>query len=122
MMRLKTLLGFISISIAFPAFLSGRVDAAEKTIAVCQTARQTMRIYRLDGKNYLRAINRRDGIVWMNRTPVSTESNPEGTLYTNLRGEQTVKVFVYRNGRDCSIEIGKKPPESGKLLPTGSIE
>lgn len=118
-MYLKTVLGFTFIALTFPAFSA---TFAEKTIAVCQTARQTTRVYSLDGKNYLRALNRSDGIVWMNRTPASAESNPRGTLYTNLRGEQTVKVFVDRNGKDCSIEIGKKPPESGKLLSTGASE
>lgn len=90
------------------------IIAQETTLAFCEAPSQTIRIYQTEGQTYLRAYDRQDRIVWMN-TPASTETNPEGTLYKNLRGEQTVTLFAYTNGTDCSIQIGNSSPQSGRL-------
>lgn len=90
--------------------------AQETTVALCQTPTQTIRIYQNAGQTYMRAYNRQDQVVWMNQTPVSTEANPEGKLYKNLRGEGTVSLFAYSNGESCSIQIGSGASQQGRLI------
>lgn len=111
----------IAFSLMIPGFLGTRqAIAQESTIALCETPGQTVRIYSMGGQAYMRAFDRQDGIVWMNRTPVSAETLPDGTAYTNLRGEQTVSTFVNNNARDCAIRIGNNRPETGILLAANS--
>ncbi|MEG3438123.1 hypothetical protein V0288_13425 [Pannus brasiliensis CCIBt3594] len=100
------------VAFTFPA----PADGTETTLALCRTPSHEIRIYRSEGQTDLRALNRRDGIVWMNQTPVKTESTPDRTRYTNLRGEKTVILVVNRKGGDCTVQIGKDRPESGELL------
>ena len=37
-------------------------------------------------------------ITWLNGVPVKREQTPEGTRYTNERGEAAVEVFLNLNG------------------------
>ena len=69
----------------------------------------------------MRAYDRQDGVVWMNRTPVSAASLPEGTRYTNQFGEQTVTTTVNANGSGLyrSARKGNNAPAAGTLLQNG---
>jgi hypothetical protein len=51
----------------------------------------------------------------MNRTPVSAETTPEGTRYTNLFGEQTVIIQVNPSRNTCTVQLGTNAPEAGTL-------
>ena len=89
-----------------------QTTAPDTTLALCETSDQTIRIYRTDGETLMRAYDRQDGVVWMNRTPVSAASLPEGTRYTNQFGEQTVTTTVNANGSDCTVQLGNNAPRS----------
>jgi hypothetical protein len=98
---------------------AAQTTASETTVALCETSDQTIRIYRANGETLMRAYDRQDGIVWMNRTPVSAETLPQGTRYTNQFGEQTVTTIVNANGSDCTIQLGSNAPAAGTLLQSG---
>lgn len=122
---LKTVLSpislvFIALSMAAPpgnaVFTLAQTNASETTLALCETPSQSIRIYRLEGELLMRAYDRQNGIVWMNRTPVSPETFPTGTRYTNQFGEQTVTLLVSASGSDCTVQLGDNAPEPGTLL------
>lgn len=96
-----------------------QTTAAETTLALCETPSHAIRIYRTDSETLMRAFNRQDGIVWMNHTPVSTETLSEGTRYINQLGEQTVTTLAKANGSDCTVQLGSNAPEAGTLLSNG---
>ncbi len=98
---------------------AAQTTASETTLALCETPDQAIRIYRTNGETLMRAYDRQDGIIWMNRTPVSAETLPQGTRYTNQFGEQTVTTFVSANGSDCTLQLGSKAPAAGTLLQIG---
>ena len=93
-----------------------QTTASETTLALCETPSQTIRIYQVDGETLMRAYDRQGQITWMNRTPVSAETIPEGTRYTNLFGEQTVITVVNTSSNDCTVQLGDNVPEAGALL------
>lgn len=113
-------LAIIALGTALPLSPAvAQATAPETTLALCETPGQTIRIYRTDGETLMRAYNRQDRVVWMNRTPVKAATLSEGTLYTNQLGEQTVATLVNANGSDCSVQLGSNAPEAGTLLQTG---
>ena len=89
---------------------AAQTTASETTVALCETSDQTIRIYRANGETLMRAYDRQDGFFGMNRTPVSAETLPQGTRYTNQFGEQTVTTIVNANGSDCTIQLGSTCP------------
>jgi hypothetical protein len=92
-----------------------QTTASEKSLALCETPSQTVRIYRMNGDTLMRAYDRQDGIVWMNRTPVSAASTADGIQFTNSFGEQTVTTAVNIGSDDCTIQLGNRAPEAGTL-------
>jgi len=94
---------------------TAQTTAPETTLALCETPDQTIRIYQANGETLMRAYDRGDNIVWMNRTPVSAETSPEGTRYTNLFGEQTVVTQVNPGSNTCTIQLGNTAPTAGTL-------
>jgi len=113
-------LAVIALGTALPLSPAvAQTTAPDTTLALCETSDQTIRIYRTDGETLMRAYDRQDGVVWMNRTPVSAASLPEGTRYTNQFGEQTVTTTVNANGSDCTVKLGNNAPAAGTLLQNG---
>ena len=110
--------------------------SAEETVAHCQGQRNTVVIYKQEGKVFMRASNRNEGSVWLNNAPVKEESNSEGTYFVgegggpgirvldlvNIEAKQKIRTFVPRNGNSCSITIGKLAPEQGTLLKTQTTQ
>ncbi|WOD37027.1 hypothetical protein [Nodosilinea sp. E11] len=90
--------------------------AQETTFALCEAANYTVRVYSSSGQTLMRAYDRQQNVVWMNQTPVSTETIPQGTVYTNTRGEQTVKLLVNSTTDNCTIQVGTRSPQTGQLL------
>jgi hypothetical protein len=115
--------GLVVLGLVMPAVL-GPLPAVgqETTLALCETPGQAIRIYNLGGQTYLRAYDRKDGIVWMNRTPTRIEYPAEGPRYINLMGEQTVIVEVNRDANGCSIHLGTSAPQEGVLLASATTE
>jgi uncharacterized lipoprotein YbaY len=118
-MKLKSLLlticfSFVSSAIVL-SLLSRSAIAQEATLALCETDRTSIRIYRQSGQILMRVYDREDRIVWVNQTPTRSQTTSEGTLYTNLFGEQTINLLV-GSGQDCSVQIGDRLAESGTLL------
>ena len=87
----------------------------EITLALCETPSQTVRIYQADGETLMRAYDRGDNIIWMNRTPVSAETTPEGIRYTNQFGEQAVITQVNPISNTCTVQLGTNDPIAGTL-------
>ncbi|NMF86140.1 hypothetical protein [Nodosilinea sp. P-1105] len=117
--RLTVIILGMALPLSHTIPTAAQTTASENTLALCETPDQTIRIYRTNGETLMRAYNRQDGILWMNRTPVSAETLPQGTRYTNQFGEQTVTTFVSANGSDCTIQLGNNAPEAGTLLQNG---
>lgn len=113
--RWITAIGIISLLTDTTFRGTKSVIAQETTLALCDTPSQSIRIYQTEGQLYMRAYDRQDRIVWINHTPVSADVNPEGILYKNLRGEQSATLFASTNGTDCSIQIGSRSPQPGRL-------
>jgi uncharacterized lipoprotein YbaY len=118
-MKLKSLFlivcfPFVSSAIVFSLFSRSAV-AQDATLALCETDRTSIRVYRQSGQILMRVYDRQDRIVWVNQTPTRSQTTSEGTLYTNLRGEQTINLFV-GSDQDCSVQIGDRPAENGTLL------
>lgn len=47
----------------------------------------------------------RDRTTWVRGNPVKTEQTPEGTRYTNVRGEAALVVFVPNTGGSPTLTI-----------------
>ncbi len=91
-------------------------QSSESTLMRCDTPSQSIRIYRRAGETLMRAYDRKNTVVWLNDTPVTSERLPEGTRYTNQFGEQTVILLARANGTDCTVQLGDMRPEAGTLL------
>jgi hypothetical protein len=92
-----------------------QTPTTETTVALCETPSQSVRIYQTDGETLMRAYDRQDEVVWMNRTPVSTETVALGTQYTNQLGEQTVTTVISSGDNSCTVQVGSNAPEAGML-------
>jgi hypothetical protein len=101
------------------AVMAQTVDQ-ETVLALCETPNHAVRIYDMNGELLMRAYDRQNEVVWMNRTPVSIERTFEGTRYTNLAGEQTVTTLVHTGASNCTVQLGNNTPEAGALLQAGS--
>jgi|GEM_PF-1092099 len=119
-MKNKHLIVFGSFLITVIAFsqLVGvkKAYSVEETITVCDGERNTIRIYQEEDKIMMRVVDKQNAIVWLN-TEAKKEPNSEGTDFFNIRGEQTVRLFVANNSENfCSINIGDLPTEKGEIL------
>lgn len=113
---LVLLIGIVASTAATPFFWAGEAIAQQTTYAMCETANYTVRVYRANGSTLMRAYERQQNVVWINQTPVSTETIPQGTVYSNTRGKQTLKVLVNGNTNSCTIQVGTRSPQQGRLL------
>lgn len=90
--------------------------AAEEAVLLCEgSTRNTARVYRSNGTLMMRLFDRKTNTVWFN-SEARSETSPESTIYSNVRGEASYKVSTFRNSsRDCTITIGNQPPERGTV-------
>jgi hypothetical protein len=102
--------------------VNAQTNHQETVLALCETPNHTIRIYQGNGETLMRAYDRQNNVVWMDRTPVSIERTVEGNRYTNLMGEQTVTTLVNTGTGDCSVQLGDNAPEAGALLQTGQAD
>lgn len=98
---------------------SGTASVSEtitSTLALCQGNLNTMRIYTMNGQLMIRAFDRLNNRTWLD-TAARRNPNPQGVEYLNLRGEQSVRVFV-ANDRNlpCAINIGNQTVDLGRVL------
>jgi uncharacterized lipoprotein YbaY len=118
-MKLKFLISFVWIPFVFFAIVlslfSRSAVAQEATLALCETDRHSIRLYRQNGQVFMRAYDRQERVIWVNQTPTRSQTISEGTLYTNLQGEQPINVLV-SSDRNCAVQIGDRPLESGTLV------
>lgn len=101
-------------AIVFSVFSQSAV-AQEATLALCETDRHSIRLYRQSGQIFMRAYDRQERVIWIDQTPTRSQVISEGTLYTNLQGEQLINVLV-SSDRNCAVQIGDRPLVSGTLL------
>lgn len=113
---LSCCLPLVTVTALFPALTASAI-AAEKTLLLCQgNTRNTARVYRNNGALMMRLFDRKGGVIWFN-SPAKSGSNPEVTYYTNIAGEQTIRIETNRNSpNQCSIQVGKQPLERGTLV------
>lgn len=114
--------GFSLVTVAsFVSLSSAPVTAAEETLLLCEgSTRNTARVYRSNGTLMMRVFDRQTNKVWFN-SEARSQTSPESTVYSNVRGEASYKVSTFRNSsRDCSITIGNQPPERGTVKGGGN--
>lgn len=92
-----------------------------QNLATCTGSHNTVSIVKNDTEIIIRAVNQKDNITWLNTT-AQTESSDTGINYSNIRGEQTVNLFIPHNQEFCEITIGAQPTESGKLITENMTE
>lgn len=87
------------------------------TVALCQTPRNSLRIYRLNNQLMMRAFDRQVNSVWLNAN-ASQEAGPTGTTYSNVRGERLYQLYIPRNTNDrsCSFQVNNGQAEFGTVL------
>ena len=85
-----------------------------ENIAICTGTINTIRIEHSDAEMVMTAFNHKDNLTWLN-TAAQAESTDTGINYSNLRGEQTVNLFIPHSQEFCKITIGDQPTESGSL-------
>jgi putative lipoprotein len=85
-----------------------------KNIAICTGTANTIRIDDNDAEMVMTAFYQKDNVTWLN-TAAQAKSTDTGINYSNLRGEQTVNLFVPHNQEFCEITIGDQATELGSL-------
>lgn len=70
----------------------------DETLIAFQTSRNAVRIFTRSGEILMNVYDKQERITWLNAVPVNREQTPEGTRYTNERGEARVEVFLNVNG------------------------
>lgn len=93
----------------------GYAQTNEGAIAVCEGETNTVEIYQSEEGLKISALNHSDNITWLN-THAQTETVSDGVNYSNIRGEQTVTLFVPNQQDYCNITMGEQPTESGTLI------
>lgn len=77
---------------------SASSSAPDETLVLFQTSRNAVRIFTRNGETLMNVYDKQERITWINGVPVKTEQTPEGTRYTNVRGEARIEVFLNLNG------------------------
>lgn len=78
--------------------ISAPSSAPDETLLSFQTSRNAVRIFTRNGETLMNIYDKQEKITWINGVPVKTEQTPEGTRYTNTRGEAQIEVFLNLNG------------------------
>lgn len=73
-------------------------NVSDETLTSFQTNRNAVRIFTRSGETLMNVYDKQERITWLNGVPVKQEQTPEGTRYTNERGEARVEVFLDING------------------------
>ncbi len=103
-----------TVPLALIAFLQPTI-AAETTIGVCETNRDTVRVYSDNGQTKIRAYDRVNNVTWLN-TAVSRSTTPEVVQFQTIRSETSVAVAFYRNSSSsCYTKIGGRV-EDGRVI------
>lgn len=92
-------------------------SSTSTTIALCQTPRNAIRIYRMNNQLMMRAFDRQANGVWLNGN-ANQEAGPTGTTYSNVRGEALYQLYIPRdsNNRSCSFQVNNGQAEFGSVL------
>ena len=92
------------------------------TLALCETDTTTVRVYTHNGQTLMRVYDRINNQVWMDQTPASKQTTPEGAQYANLQGEQSVILSVInRDANDCAIQVDSGLAINGSLLQSAAM-
>ncbi|MBW4582697.1 MAG: META domain-containing protein [Tildeniella nuda ZEHNDER 1965/U140] len=78
---------------------------AETTLVSFQGRRNAVRVFVRDGQTQMNVYDKRVRRTWVIGSPVKTEQTPEGTRYTNARGEAALVVFVPNAGKPPTLTI-----------------
>lgn len=87
----------------------------EQEIAKCIATSNTVSIIQDETEIIISAVYHQDNLTWLN-APAQTETTETGINYSNIRGEQTVNLFIPTNQEFCEITIGDQPKELGNLI------
>lgn len=79
-------------------------SSPDETLLSFQTSRNSIRIFTRNGETLMNVYDKQQRITWIKGIPVKTEQTPEGTRYTNIRGEARIEVFLNLNG-DRTLSI-----------------
>ncbi len=94
----------------------------EQNLATCKGSGNLVSIVKKTDEITIRAVNQKDNITWLN-TAAQTESSDTGINYSNIRGEQTVNLFIPCSNQEfCEITIGDQPTELGQLITENMTE
>lgn len=87
------------------------------TVALCQTPRNAIRVYRMNSQLMMRAFDRRTNGVWLN-AGANQEAGPTGTTYSNVRGERLLQLYVPKSSSDrsCSFQVNHGQAELGTVI------
>jgi heat shock protein HslJ len=78
---------------------------AEKTLIAFEAHRNAVHIFLQNGEMRMNVYDKHDRITWLRRVLVTVEANSTGTLYSNLRGETQVQIFVPTSGEAPTLSI-----------------
>ncbi len=92
-------------------------SSVSSTVALCQTSRNAIRIYRMNDQLMMRAFDRQTNGVWLNAV-ANQEAGPTGTTYSNVRGERLLQLYVPKssNDRSCSFQVNHGQAEFGTVI------
>lgn len=101
---------FVLVLSEKPAF------AQEMTLLLCETPNTTVRVYEEGKQLLMRAYNRQQNRVWMDRTLVEVRIIENGIEYQNQLGELAVRIGLNTSTGGCSIQVNNQPTEQGTRL------
>lgn len=90
---------------------------AEFSIAYCDGAAYATRIYRVGGPEApltMRLYSRADGVTFLN-TEANRAPNPEGYIYSNVRGENQWELSIPNQGNSCTLSRNGTVVDSGNI-------
>lgn len=90
--------------------------AQEMTLLLCETPSTTVRVYEEGNQRLMRAYNRQQKQVWMNRTPADAKIIANGIEYQNQLGELAVRIGLNTSTGGCSIRVNNQLAEQGTRL------
>jgi heat shock protein HslJ len=77
----------------------------EETLIAFEAHRNAVHIFLQNGETRMNVYDKYDRITWLRRVLVTVEVTSTGTLYTNLRGETQVQIFVPASGESPTLTI-----------------
>ena len=78
---------------------------AEETLIAFEAHRNAVHIFLQNGETRMNVYDKHERITWLRRVLVKVEPTSMGTLYSNLRSETQVQIFVPASGESPTLTI-----------------